>query len=77
MDGRGHYVLYMKAQWEGKEFALRPLNSEGKMEAAYISLAEHFKQQVRIFHVWNRCLYGGAVQTLSTGRVASVPTGMI
>jgi Uncharacterized conserved protein len=42
-------VLYMKAQWEGKEFALQPFGPSEKMEGAISRWLEYFKKQGKEF----------------------------
>ena len=44
-------VLYMKAQWGGKEFALQPFGPVGKMQEAIAKWLRYFKEQAKPFAV--------------------------
>ena len=38
-------VLYMKAEWDGREFAMQPFGPQEKMPAAIRGVCDHFKSQ--------------------------------
>lgn len=44
-------VLYMKANWEGEEFALQPFGPAEKMQAAIKVLLEYFTEQNKAFYL--------------------------